>query len=206
MNPFKRNTFFTSDLHFGHANVIKFCNRPFKNVTDMNKHIIDKWNKQVKSQDIVYLLGDIFWNTVPKKEVRETIEKLNGNIHLIIGNHDRLTVTQAINLGFKSACYEQQIKIKKNRAILSHYPYKYTKFQSFIAYIKRGFKKSKVRNLHLRPENRGLLLLHGHTHSTEKVCNNMIHVGWDAWNRLVSLADIEKIIDTQLTYKRRLND
>ena len=48
--------FFTSDHHFGHANIIKFCNRPFKDVQEMNETLIERWNKKVKPKDHVYHL------------------------------------------------------------------------------------------------------------------------------------------------------
>ena len=50
--------FFTSDTHFNHTNIIRFCNRPFKDVSHMNEMIISNWNRVVGSEDIVFHLGD----------------------------------------------------------------------------------------------------------------------------------------------------
>lgn len=50
--------FFTSDTHFNHANIIRFCNRPFKDVSHMNEAIISNWNRVVGPEDIVFHLGD----------------------------------------------------------------------------------------------------------------------------------------------------
>lgn len=78
--------FFTSDLHLFHDNCIKYCNRPFVNVDEMNSTIIANWNNKIKPDDSVFLLGDLSFG---KPEQTETILKeLNGNIYLIRGNHD----------------------------------------------------------------------------------------------------------------------
>ena len=51
--------FFTSDTHFGHRNIIEYCNRPFKDVVEMDKILVQKYNYLVQENDIVYFLGDI---------------------------------------------------------------------------------------------------------------------------------------------------
>lgn len=79
--------FFTSDHHFGHANIIRYDKRPFKDVEEMDEHLILKWNSVVKPGDTVYHIGDIFWykDVSKAKWVRS---RLNGNIRLVRGNHD----------------------------------------------------------------------------------------------------------------------
>ena len=52
------NYFFTSDLHLGHKNIIKYCNRPFSSLEEMNRIIIRRWNERVKVEDIVFVIGD----------------------------------------------------------------------------------------------------------------------------------------------------
>ena len=54
-------TFFISDLHFNHENIIKYCNRPFPNVDKMNSSIINNWNSVVSKDDVVYFLGDFMF-------------------------------------------------------------------------------------------------------------------------------------------------
>jgi len=80
--------FITADHHFHHKNIIEYCKRPFKTVEEMNKVMIEKWNKKVGKDDLVIHLGDFALGN--KKEVKKTREKLNGTIILIKGNHDKI--------------------------------------------------------------------------------------------------------------------
>lgn len=77
--------FFSSDTHFGHENVIKFCNRPFKDVEEMDQTLIANWNKVVGKQDRVYHLGDFAMDYRVALRIRPM---LNGSIYLGLGNHD----------------------------------------------------------------------------------------------------------------------
>jgi calcineurin-like phosphoesterase family protein len=85
--------FFTSDPHFGHANIIKYCNRPFASVQEMDRTIIDRWNKRVAKDDTLYCLGDwCIWRGSKSIDqiAAEYREQINcGQIVLIWGNHDR---------------------------------------------------------------------------------------------------------------------
>ncbi|RZJ71256.1 metallophosphoesterase family protein [Flavobacterium sp.] len=81
---------FTSDHHFGHKNIIKFSNRPFADIDEMNSELIKRWNEKVKPEDIVYHLGDFGLASVPK--VREILGELNGKIHLVTGNHESVAL------------------------------------------------------------------------------------------------------------------
>ena len=102
----KMNTWFTSDTHFGHANIIKYCKRPFKNLEQMEEVIIRNWNERVKPDDLVIFLGDFCF----KGGTRRTLynadyyrKKLNGNIVFIKGNHDG---NNSLNTRLKSIIYE----------------------------------------------------------------------------------------------------
>lgn len=77
--------YFTSDLHFGHANCIEMCSRPFADVTAMDEALIANWNDRVKRTDTVYIVGDLVWE---KCNPLEYISRLNGKKILIVGNHD----------------------------------------------------------------------------------------------------------------------
>lgn len=80
-------TFFTSDLHLGHANIIRHCNRPFESVEEMDEVILQRWNAKVNPADTVYILGDLmFRNSKPPEEY---LAQMPGKKHFIVGNHDK---------------------------------------------------------------------------------------------------------------------
>ena len=84
-------TYFTADLHFGHSNIIDFCDRPFNDIADMNRILISNWNSRVTNDDHVYIVGDLFYggrDAAGLREATETVSKLNGILHLVAGNHD----------------------------------------------------------------------------------------------------------------------
>ena len=113
------NKYIISDTHFNHSNIIKYCNRPFKDVNDMNESIINNWNSIVKKEDIVYHLGDFFLGS--KFELKDIVSRLNGQIYLIKGNHDRLTTKSYEDSGIivlKGA----PIILDEYKVMLSHKP------------------------------------------------------------------------------------
>ena len=77
---------YISDLHFGHANILKFDNRPFRNTEEMETALIENWNSTVFAGDTTYILGDFCWGKEP--EWKRIVPLLNGNKVLIRGNHD----------------------------------------------------------------------------------------------------------------------
>lgn len=80
--------YISSDLHFSHKNILKYCpdSRPFSSVEEMNEAIIENWNKKVSKNDSVYILGDISFGK--PKETVHYLNRLNGRLFLIAGNHD----------------------------------------------------------------------------------------------------------------------
>lgn len=81
---------FIADTHFGHANVIEYCNRPFKSVEEMDAALINLWNARVSPEDTVYHLGDFGFGK--PAYLHSILDQLNGEIVLIEGNHDRQNV------------------------------------------------------------------------------------------------------------------
>ncbi len=76
---------FTSDWHLGHKNIIKYCNRPFKDVNDMDRALVWEFNKLVKPEDTTYFLGDFCFH----KDKQFYINMLNGTKIFLWGNHDK---------------------------------------------------------------------------------------------------------------------
>lgn len=79
--------FFTADLHLFHKNIIKYCERPFKDVAEMNDTIRDRWNAKVSKDDEVYIVGDVGF--AHPDLLISFLESLNGTKYLIRGNHDK---------------------------------------------------------------------------------------------------------------------
>jgi calcineurin-like phosphoesterase family protein len=79
-------SFIISDTHFDHENIIRYCNRPFKDLSEMNREIVTRWNMAVRPQDTVFFVGDLCFGNRSKM----WLNALNGNKILIRGNHDRL--------------------------------------------------------------------------------------------------------------------
>lgn len=110
-------TYFTSDLHLGHANIIRFQNRPFDSVEEMNDRIIQNYNSIVHKNDLVYILGDVTYK-ISVEESNKLIQRLKGRKVLIHGNHD---------LKYDSHLFEDILDYKefnqeKIKYVLMHYP------------------------------------------------------------------------------------
>lgn len=114
------NIFFTSDTHFNHKNIILYCQRPFDTIEKMNETIIANWNKTVPQDGIVFHLGDFAlggseaWNKV--------LPRLNGQIHLILGNHDMKNFRQGYAEHFASVQEQLTVEMGKKKLILTHFP------------------------------------------------------------------------------------
>jgi calcineurin-like phosphoesterase family protein len=81
-----KTIFFTSDHHFGHANIIRFCNRPFRDTTEVEEELVRRWNERVGPNDEVYHLGDFALGQ--REQAERILDRLNGTKYLILGNHD----------------------------------------------------------------------------------------------------------------------
>ena len=142
--------YFISDLHFGHKNVIRFCERPFKTVAEMNESMIALWNKRVTDGDRVFVLGDVFlMDPVPATKI---IHQLNGYKILIAGNHDRSERTMRES-GFDEyhKRYDYNIEGVGN-CLLVHYPFPDTILNSL------GYDFSIHGHIHRKPITHGIKL------------------------------------------------
>ena len=162
----KQKIFFTSDLHFGHENVIRFDNRPFNTVEEMDEEMIKRWNTKVGKGDIVYVLGDFIWKAATNEAV-SIIRRLNGQIILIKGNHDRFLHNAAAKKALAGIKDYDDICVTledgtTRRCILSHY---------FIPF----YNGHRYQAIHL----------HGHSHFTEesaeevRITNELNEKGYD---------------------------
>lgn len=113
-------TFFTSDLHFGHKNVLRFDDRPFTSVEEMDAAIIKNWNDRVGKTDRAYILGDVSWYNTRKTE--ELLGSLNGHKILIAGNHDN-KILSAARRTCDSVTEYQELHLDGNQhLVMMHYP------------------------------------------------------------------------------------
>ena len=115
------HTFFTSDTHFNHANIIRFCNRPFKDVEQMNEVMIANWNRVIGTDDTVFHLGDFCLGGAA--EWTKILDRLNGKIYLILGNHDLKNIRQGFIDKFEHVAMQMHIEIGKQKIYLCHYPF-----------------------------------------------------------------------------------
>ena len=108
---------FTSDTHFGHANIIRFCSRPFKTAEEMDHTIVERWNSVVMPVDTVYHLGDFAYR-VPVDYAHRLFAGLNGTKHLVVGNHEKV----GLKLPWASIDKMMEIVVDGQRLVLCHYP------------------------------------------------------------------------------------
>lgn len=115
--------FFTSDLHFRHGNIIKYCKRPFETVQEQTEKLIENWNKTVPDTATVFILGDFAFAN--KNQWRSILNQLTGKKYLILGNHDRPSDIPEEEFEEIADLATVVIKIKENEYktfILSHRP------------------------------------------------------------------------------------
>jgi calcineurin-like phosphoesterase family protein len=185
---------FTSDLHFGHANIIKYCKRPYSNVDDMNEALIDNWNSIVQKDDIVYVLGDFAYGRhfTPDKAAR-VLQRLSGIKVLIAGNHDEDNLRSSqFRSKFEEIHSLFELKIPPKRGerhgtmiVMCHYPM-------------RKWNQS----------HRGSIHLFGHEHgsSPEDKASRSMDVGVDCHNYYpISFEEVLEKMETK-TWKPKRNN
>jgi calcineurin-like phosphoesterase family protein len=170
---------YTSDTHFGHENIIKFSARPFDSVKHMNEVLVSNWNEVVKPEDYVYHLGDVAMGKF--EESWKYVKLLNGNLYLVIGNHDRVAgryhMSKKYVERFGPLYRERFLEIEYELFYsglsginlgLHHFPYE-------------GDHVGEERYKEYRPKRKDSVqaLLHGHVHEEWKVRGNQFNVGVD---------------------------
>ena len=180
------HTFFTSDTHFNHANIIKFCNRPFKDVEQMNDVMIANWNSVIGKDDTVFHLGDFCLGSAA--EWTKILDRLNGKIYLIMGNHDLKNIRQGFISRFEHVAMQMRIEIGKKRIYLCHYP-----FLCFEGGYKDGVWQL-FGHVHTRRSNSGI-----DAGRLQYLYPTQYDVGVDNNNFIpVSFGQVKRIIDKQV--------
>lgn len=153
---------FTADTHFGHKNIIQFCDRPFSDIDEHDEHLIKSWNSKITPTDEVYHLGD--FSLCSKDRANEIASRLNGKIFFIRGNHDKAAPVDR----FEWVKDYHELKVNKQMFVLSHYAH-------------RVWNKSHYGSFHL----------FGHSHGDLPDFGTSTDVGVDRWNYApVSLDEI----------------
>lgn len=152
-NPMTSRSFFTADTHFGHEGVIKFSNRPFASVTDMDETLIRNWNAVVRPDDTVWHVGD-FAHHCGLVRLGKIFSRLHGKKHLLVGNHDDST----LELPWSSTHQIAEVAISGQRLVLCHYAMR----------IWPGQRK-------------GAIHLFGHSHGRYEGTSRSLDVGVDSW-------------------------
>jgi len=168
------NTWFSSDHHFSHANIIKYCKRPFVDVAEMNYNLIKNINYRVSQDDTFYVLVDFAFGNQSKDILYQIICK---NIHLILGNHDK---QQSISYGWKSVQPYLEITLDKQFIVLCHY-----KFDVF------------------NRSHHGAIQLYGHSHGSLPGNNQQLDVAVDCWDyKPVTLQEIQQRLKTLPPFRK----
>jgi calcineurin-like phosphoesterase family protein len=189
----KKDTMIYSDPHFGHDNIIKYCKRPFDDVTHMNEELYKRYCEVVYDDDLVIWVGDC-WFDNKSVEGFETIKKLPGKRVLVPGNHDydyhthKLKTEKIFEAGFSMILpSETLIKIAGKICKLSHFPYHNEEVEKY---------KHKMHNTnYVIKDDSCDYLIHGHTHQKEKIIEKSICACVEAWDYYpVKISEIEKLI------------
>lgn len=173
------NRWYTSDLHFGHTNIIKYENRPFDSVKEMNEGIVDRWNATVDPEDTVFIVGDLCMGILT--ETLPLVKRLNGTKVLRSGNHDRCWYfSQKDPTEWKDKYLKAGLAVvdpgiltiradlKGERFLVDHFPY-------------TTIERHTGRYDEYSPEDKGEWLIHGHVHSAWRQKGRQINVGFDPW-------------------------
>ena len=200
MNHQRIKIYFTSDWHCFHAKAIGFDKRPFKDVEEMHKSLIRRYNSTVGKDDVCYFLGDMGWGGAG--QLKSVIDQLNGKKILILGNHDR-GMNAMYNEGFDAVMYQATLYFAKEKVTLTHCPLRGV----FREDVTGMYSAVAGENWHKETQHTkfsigdaGQFHLHGHIHSpnggkSEKILGRQYDVGVVANNYTpVSMSTIESWI------------
>lgn len=113
--------YFTADTHFGHGNIIKYENRPFADIEEMNTHMIKNWNEKVEPDDDIYILGDLIFGK--GQNANDILNQLNGKKYLVKGNHDSFLRDKKFDRDLLVWVKDYYVlKYNNRKFVLFHYP------------------------------------------------------------------------------------
>ena len=183
-----KNTWLTSDTHFFHENILKYCNRPFGSIEEMNEGLVKNWNSVVKPDDHVYHLGDFCFGNVEKWNWCLEPGRLNGHIHLILGNHDPDRVFRPGTMfeRFDSIEFQKILIMEGWTVILNHFP-----FASFSNNLDHKVMQL-LGHIHSGPDGIGNVMLEGNKLQWNQYVgvdnNNYTPVSWAQIREKLNLA------------------
>lgn len=186
-----RNLWFTADTHFGHENIIKYCNRPYHDVSEMDNDLIERWNSCVGDDDIVYHLGDF---TLGRLDVfQKYCSQLVGNIYVVPGGHDCRWMNDAeAQIGQTIGTTQTGWVILKPTLMSIDFHNdneRYSKSLILCHYAMRVWDKSHYGSVHL----------YGHSHGNLPSIGRSMDVGVDCHNFYpVDLNDVWKLFDKEM--------
>ena len=149
--------YFIADTHFGHKNALSYDNRSFITIEEHDEYLINSWNNAVSYDDDVYILGDVSWHNATT--TNEILDKLNGNKHLIIGNHDKkLLRNKEFQNHFQEITSYKELPYGDGKIIvLCHYPipcFNQHYYESYHLYghVHNGFEWNMMENIKFQME------------------------------------------------------
>ncbi len=150
----------TSDTHFGHHNIIEYCQRPFDNVDQMNRVMMKNWNDVVAPDDTVIHVGDFAMGPIDLHQ--GYFNQLNGQKYLIQGNHDK---KHTLTLGWCGVFDDFRMVTPYGDVFFSHHPIMSPDYRA-------EMEKDGV-----------VIFIHGHQHNhpDRAIKGNLVDVGVDAW-------------------------
>ncbi len=188
--------FWTSDLHFSHANVIRYCSRPFATVEEMNEALVRNWNEVVGPEDTVYCLGDF---SLSFSAAQLFSKRLMGKKKLVPGNHDWCHPSHKKARGER---IKDQIKAYEDLgwevlSIFSEYDFEGVARVN-VCHLPYRFDSTDDRHSDYRLVDDGRFLICGHVHEKWTKKGKMINVGVDRHNyRPISSSKVIELINTE---------
>lgn len=189
INLDEHNVFFTADLHLFHDNILWMNKRPFKNCNEMYDYFVNEWNSKVNQNDYVFVLGDFLWGSQASR-LKSISETLNGNICIVMGNHDKEKTANGKS-GSNFDCFYSHdradfIHCKSSKTgtdqliFMSHYP--------ALSWPAKG---------------RGSIMLHGHVHGAMDEFNEQspdlrVDVGVDGKLAKMKILSFDEIYEYML--------